>query len=223
MLGAIVGAIGDKDGFRAVGEQMARRQFAHLARAHQIHVLALQRSENLLGQFHRDRGHRHRRRTHGGFGAHPLGHGESAGQQQIELRVHRAHSAGRGIGFFHLSQNLRLAHHHGVQAGSHAKQVTDRLALAVFIQVRLVVGGIQLKVIAQKTAQVHRAIFGLGQHFHPVAGGEDHSFFHAGMPRQPPQRLGQPRLGDGQALAHFHRRGLVIHPDELKLHDWTNP
>ena len=118
---------------------MTRRQFAHLARADQIDVLALQRSENLLGQFDRDRGHRHRRRTHRGFRAHPLGHGERAGQQQIELRVHRAHGAGRGIGFFHLSQNLRLTHHHRIQARGHAKQVTDRIALAVFVEVRLVV------------------------------------------------------------------------------------
>ena len=137
--------------------------------------------------------------------------------------MHGAHGAGRGVGFFHLAQNLRLAHHHRVQARSHAKQVPDGFAFAVFVQVRLVVGRIQLKVVAQKAAQVHRAIFGLGQHFHPVAGGEDDTFFDPRMPRQAPQRLRQPRLGNGQALPHFHRRRLVVHPDELKLHDWTNP
>ena len=43
------------------------------------------------------------------------------------------------------------------------------------------------------------------------------------LPGETPQRIGQARLGDGQALPHFHWRGLVIHPNELKLHDWTNP
>jgi len=31
------------------------------------------------------------------------------------------------------------------------------------------------------------------------------------------------RLGTTDPLTHFYRRSLVVHPDELKLHDGTNP
>ena len=202
---------------------MTRREFTHLARADQIHMLALQRSEYLLSQFNRNGRHGHSRRTHGRFRPHPFRHGERPGQKQIELRVHRAHCARRGIGLFHLSQNLRLTHHHRIQTGSHAEQMTHGIALAVFIKVSFVVGGIQLKVVAQKSTQVDRAIFRLGEHFHPVASGENDPLFHPRMPRQPPHGIRQMSFGDCQALAHFDRRGLVVHPDELKLHDWTNP
>ena len=98
-------------------------------------MLAMQRSENLLGQFHRDRGDRDRRGTHCGLRAHPLGDGKGAGQQQIQLRVDGAHRPRGRIGFLHLAQNLRFADHHGVQAGGHAKQVADGILLAVFVEV----------------------------------------------------------------------------------------
>ena len=137
--------------------------------------------------------------------------------------MHRSHRAGRGIGLFHLPQNLRLTHNHRVQTRGHAKQVPDRIAFAVFIKVRLVVRWIQLKVVAEKGTQVHHTIFRLRQHFHPVTGRQDDPFIHARMPRQALQCLGQSRLGDGQSLPHLDRRRLVVHPDELKLHDWTNP
>ncbi len=37
-------------------------------------------------------------------------------------------AAGHGEGLFHLAENLRLAYHHGVQAGGHAEEVPDCLA-----------------------------------------------------------------------------------------------
>jgi hypothetical protein len=58
--GPVVGAIGHEDRGRAMGEQMTRRQFAHLPCSDEIDMLALQRSENLLGEFYRNRGYRNR-------------------------------------------------------------------------------------------------------------------------------------------------------------------
>ncbi len=52
--GAVVRAVGDEDRSTAVGHQMACGQFAHLASADDKNVLALQGSENLLSQFHRN-------------------------------------------------------------------------------------------------------------------------------------------------------------------------
>jgi hypothetical protein len=58
--GAIVGAIGDEDGRSAVGHQVTCRQFTHLPRAHEIDVLAVERSEDLFGKLDGHRRHRHR-------------------------------------------------------------------------------------------------------------------------------------------------------------------
>ena len=178
---AIVSAVGDENRRGAVRKQVPRRQFAHLSGADQVNVLALQRSENLLGQFDRDRGHRNGRRAYRGFRAHSLGYGESAGQQQIQLRVHRAYGARRRIGFLHLAENLRLADHHRIEARGDAEKMTNGFALAIFIKVRLEFGGIELKIFAQKTAQIGAAILGLRQQFHPVAGGENQPFFDTRM------------------------------------------
>ena len=49
----------------------------------------------------------------------------------------RAHAPGHRVSFFYLAQNLRLAHHHGIQAGSHAEYVAHRFALLKFIDMRI--------------------------------------------------------------------------------------
>ena len=54
---ARMGAVGHKDGFRSTGHKMPRRQLTHLARAHQVDVLAGKRSEDLRSQIHRCRCH----------------------------------------------------------------------------------------------------------------------------------------------------------------------
>ena len=46
----------------------------------------------------------------------------------------------------YLAQNLRLPHHHGVQAGCHAKQVAHCLLIAVFVEMRANLGRVQTEV-----------------------------------------------------------------------------
>ena len=99
-----------------MGEQMASRQLTHLAGADQVHMLSLQGSENLLGQFYRHRCHRHSRGTYGSLRAHSFGDGESSRKKQVQLRVHNANRARCGVCFFHLSQNLGLTDDHRIQA-----------------------------------------------------------------------------------------------------------
>src|ERR1700674_1240668 len=100
--------------------------------------------------------------------------------------------------------------------------MTDGFLLAVFVEVGLVIGGIKEKVVSQKSAQVSAAVSCLRPQFDTVAGAQDQTFVHAGMFRQTFQSFGKSRLRNRPPLPDFHRRGLVIDPDELKVHDWTN-
>ena len=76
--GAVVSTIGDENRGTAMRHQVARRQFAHLARAHNENGLAVQRPENLFGQLDCHRCNGDRGRSHGSLRAHALGHGEGA-------------------------------------------------------------------------------------------------------------------------------------------------
>ena len=67
--------------------------------------------------------------------------------------------------------------------------------------------------------QIGAAVGSARHHLNPVAGGDDHRLFHAGMRSQALHRLRQPRLGNGELLAHLHGCGLVIHADDDQVHD----
>src|SRR5438309_4914222 len=219
---AFMGAIGYKDRSCPVGHQVARSQFAHLPCANEIDVSSLKRPENLLCQLDRNRGNRYCRRSYGGFRPDSLGNSKSPRQQQIKLRMDCTHRALGCICLFYLPQNLRLAYHHGIQTCRHAKQMTDGFALAIFIKMRLVLRRIELEILAQKPAQIGGAVLSLSQHLHTIAGTQDQTYIHAGMRCQSAHRDWQTRLGDRQQLPSLTRRAIVVHPDELKIHDWTN-
>jgi len=220
--GAFVGAIGDKDRSAAMRHQMPGREFAHLARPDDENVLALQRTENLLGQFHRDRSNGNRRRSHRSLAAHAFGDGKGASEELIELSSNRADGAGGCIGLFHLPQNLRFADHHRIQARSHTEDVPYRLFLAELIQMRIQFGGGKVKVVVQKAAQVRRAVAGVSDHFHAIAGGNNHALFHAGMRGEIAAAIRKLRFRNRQSLPHFERSALVIHADELISHEAAN-
>ena len=132
---ALVGAVRNIDMAGAVGQQMTGRELAHLPAPDQINTLAFQVAENLLGQIHCDRRHRNCRGRDRRFVAYPLGDREGPGQQRVQLRIDCAHRARGSIGFLHLTQNLRLAYHHRIQAGGHAKHVPHRIAFVILVQV----------------------------------------------------------------------------------------
>ena len=48
----------------------------------------------------------------------------------------RARGARHGEGFLHLAQNLRLADHHGIEAGGHAEEMAYRFLVAVLVEMR---------------------------------------------------------------------------------------
>ena len=79
-----------------------------------------------------------------------------------------------------------------------------------------------MKVLVQESAQVGRTVRGVRDHLHTIAGGDHHALFDSGIRGELAASIGQARLGDRQALAHFERSALVIHADELKSHEAAN-
>ena len=96
----------------------------------------VERAEDLARQFHGGVADRDRHLPDAGLGTHPLGHAEGAGHQAVEPAAERAAILGRGVGGLELAENLRLADHHGIQAGGHAEEVMDRVAAFVAVEVR---------------------------------------------------------------------------------------
>ena len=117
-----------------MGHQVAGSEFAHLAGADDEDRLPFQCPENLFGEFDRDRGDRHGRRSDGGLGAHALGDGEGAAEKLVELSANGTYGARRGIGFLDLSENLGFADDHGIQARGHTEQVPDCVFLAELVE-----------------------------------------------------------------------------------------
>ena len=162
---------------------MAGGQFAHLAGSDEVHRLAVQTAEDLFRQLDGDRCDGDRGGGDGGFIADFFGDGKGAGQELIELRIDRAEGARGGVGFLDLSQNLRLADHHGIQAGGDAEDVLDGLKALMLEDVRLVLAAAEAEVFAHEALQIAIAVLGAGEDLHPVAGGDDHGLldaFHGG-------------------------------------------
>src|SRR5437764_1103114 len=121
----------------------------------------------------------------------------------------------------HLSQNLRLADNHRVQACCYTKQVADDIAVGVLVQIVADCGHIREQVFTEKAAQVG-AIIGAGDKFYAVACREDDAFGYAVRFEQPSSCFFETPLRYRKPLAHFDRSGLVIHPNEMELHRDTN-
>ena len=138
------------------------------------------------------------------------------------MSADRADGAGGGVGFLDLAENLGFADNHRIQARGHAEEVADRVFLAEFVEMRVEFVGGEVKVVVQESAQVGVAVGGVGDDLHAIAGGDDHALFDSGIGVEIAAGIGQARLRDRQALAHFERRALVIHANELESHEAAN-
>ena len=223
--GALVGAVGDEDVRRAGAAQVARGQLRHLARARNHDRAVGERSENLARQLHGGVTHRYGHLADAGLGAHALGHAEGAGEQAFQPAADRAGILGGGVGGFELSQDLRLADHHGIQAGGHAEEVMDGVAALMAVEMRpdgmradgLVIGeeGID------DGARVGAVLGGDGD-LDAVAGGEDQGFGDALARFQIGQRGGERFLAEGETFAHLYGRRLVAHAGDQELHCFSS-
>ncbi len=202
---------------------MARSELNHFARADEIHALPAQRAKDLLGELDGDRGDGIRRTANGRLRPHFLGDCKRPRNQRVKVALPRAHTASDGVGVFHLAQNLRLSDDHGVEARRHSEQMANGFPLPEFVEVRLEVDRIDVKVFVQKAAQIYGLPGTGGQQLDAVASRNNQPFLDAGMLRQELMRLGQAALGNREPLPNFDGRGLVVDPDKLQHHDCTNP
>src|ERR1035438_791775 len=102
----------------------------------------------------------------------------------------------------------------------HAKQVVDGVATLAPVDVRLDGWRTDGLLLGQKSVDDGlriRAVFGGEDDLDAVAGGKNHGFADAYAPFERAQRAGQRFLAEGEAFAHFHRRGLVAHSRQQQL------
>jgi hypothetical protein len=78
------------------------------------------------------------------------------------------------------------------------------------------------EMVVQESAKIGRAIAGVGDHFHAVASGNDHTLLDPRMSRELAATIRKARLRNCQAFAHFEWSALMIHADELISHDAAN-
>ena len=105
---------------------LARRELAHLARAHQQHRAAVQLAEDLGRELDRDVRQRDGVPADRRLAAGALRRGDRAVAQAVQHRAEAARLLGRLVGVLHLAEDLRLAEHHRVEAGRHAERVPHR-------------------------------------------------------------------------------------------------
>ena len=80
----------------------------------------------------------------------------------------------------------------------------------------------QTKVVVQKSTQIGRAVGGMRNHFHAIAGGKNQALFDSRVRSEIAACIRQLGFRDRQALPHFQGRAVVIHADELVSHEATN-
>ena len=117
-------------------QQVGGGQFGHFPRADEQGGVIVHFAENTFSQLHG--------RVADGDGAgadglfrcaRALATGKGLVQQPVQNHSGGVLFDGGLIGLFQLPQNLGLAHNHGVQAGSHGKQMPDRFQTAVGVYV----------------------------------------------------------------------------------------
>jgi hypothetical protein len=148
------------------------------------------------------------------LGPHSLGDGEGVGEQRVQRRPDRLARLGQRERVLHLAEDLRLADHHGIQAGRDAEGVTDRVVLGVRVEQRLHGREVDAAVAAQSPERDGAGFAGdVGHavHLHPVARRQDDRLAQHAVGDELAQDLTQLVLVDGQLLAQRHRRVLVAH------------
>jgi hypothetical protein len=202
--------------------QAAGGQLTHLSRTHEQHSFAVQGAEDFARQIHGDGSDGNRRNADAGLVSDLARDGKSPLQQRIEIAVHPTHRARNGIGFFHLAENLRLAHDQRVQTGGNAKDMPHHFRSAIFVQIRTECAWVQSEIVVDKLQQVGLGGFLIREKLDAIAGGENHPLAHAGHSKQGLCRLLQARRRDGEPFPYRKRRGFVVDANEDEVHGAAN-
>ena len=188
---------------------MRGAQFDHFTGADEQHLLRRQAVENSGRQMHGGGGHRHRVGADGGGRTHLLGHGEGLLEQLAQQRAHGPGFFGGARRLLHLTQDLRLAQHHRIEAGGDAEHVTHRILLRMLVEIRVDLLRRQRMVFGQPVRS-GLWIFSRAIQFGAVAGRQDRSFAHGFRPQQVVQGLAHARRVEGHLLADCERGRMVV-------------
>src|SRR5437763_902376 len=122
---------------------------------------------------------------------------------------------------FNLSEDLRLANDHGVEASGHAENVAHDIVSAVLVEMLTKRRYISQEIVANETMQIGAAL-GRDGEFHAVASREHDAFRNSGILQQSPGSFLKAPLWNCQPFTHLDGSGLVVHAQELKFHRATN-
>ena len=148
------GAVGHRYATRAFGGKVGGAQLDHLARAYKQHVGLAQVFEQLRGQAHGGGGHADRMRANFGGAANLFGHCKRALEELVERGTQSARVGCCAHGVLHLTQNLGLAEHHGVEPTGYSERMPCGI---VFLQGV----GVGLQSVWSNTTRVGQPIQGL--------------------------------------------------------------
>ena len=128
--------------------QMARHKFDGFARAHQHHGDGGEGFKDLACKGAGRESNRNRTGTNVGFGSHTLRHGERLLEHALQLTGLKMPFLRIRKGFFHLTQNLRLAQHQRIQPAGHAHQMADGIVVLMPVQAVAQLVFIEIVVVA---------------------------------------------------------------------------
>jgi len=98
------------------------------------------------------------------------------------------------------------------------KHFDEQVEMVDTIAERVQLLGGQMEMIVEEATKIGRSVGRVSNHFHTVAGGNDHALFNSGVSAEIAATIGQARVRNRQALPHFERGALVVHADQLVSH-----
>ena len=134
-------------------------------------------------------------------------------------------SRGRLVGLFHLSEDLRFAQHHAVQARRHAEEVAHRRFVGVDEEMGHDLARIEPMESRQKNADLidirHRARLAGRIDLDAIAGGKQHALDIAEGASPLAQGLVRLLPSEGQPLANRDCGRVMATADDLQIHGST--
>ena len=134
-----------------------------------------------LGQLNGRRADRHGPGAEIGFGPHPLAGAHRLVEQAVENRAEGAVFLPEPHHLLHLGEDLALAQHQRVEAGSHPQQVSNGIFMMKGEEMRAELIDAQAGMPAEEGAHCRDALVGMPQQgidLQPVAGAEDGGLQH---------------------------------------------
>ena len=205
-------AVCDGDRERTLRGEVGRRQIDHLARPDEQDVCLVECRENSRRQPHAGGGHRYRLGADRGAAADFFGDGERALKQLVQIGAHRAGVFGALGRVLHLTEDLRFAQHHRVEAGGNPKCMAHGLILIERVEVRGQHGRINAVILREPSGSVAQrpGVVAGAINFGAVASGQNRRFARQPLVQKLAQRGMQALDLKYHLLAQLQRRGVVV-------------